>query len=397
MTRERCWKYDWVVEFDIKAAFDQIDHGLLLKAVRRHIKADWILLYIERWLTAPFETADGARLPRVRGTPQGEVVSPMLMNLFMHYALDTSMQRHFPQCPFARYADDAVVHCRSQAQAQEVMHAIASRLAECGLEMHPEKSGIVYCRDRSRTQAYPNVTFTFLGFLFRPRRVMTRSGQLSTSFLPGVSRDALKRMRQTVRGWRLPRQTFRSLVELADQCNPTIRGWWNYYGAFYRTTMQVLGRYLDRKLARWARCKYKTLRRHKRRSEEWLHKMRKAYPRQFVHWQFLGVKGFSQTSRPCPQSRNVWIPDCCRGSRGRYDRADGWSVRSGTRGSICSCRSTTRRARRYGYHWGLRLHDLISKDYSCGGSGPGDDVQPNAIALARYTHPAGLSVGRFSC
>ncbi|CAE6812349.1 hypothetical protein R75465_05452 [Paraburkholderia aspalathi] len=140
------------------------------------------------------------------------------------------MQRHFPQCPFARYADDAVVHCRSEAQAQEVIHAIASRLAECGLEMHPEKSGIVYCRDRSRTQAYPNVTFTFLGFLFRPRRVMTRSGQLSTSFLPGVSRDALKRMRQTVRGWRLPRQTFRSLVELADQCNPTIGDWWNYYG-----------------------------------------------------------------------------------------------------------------------------------------------------------------------
>ena len=291
VTRERCWKYDWVVEFDIKAAFDQIDHGLLLKAVRRHIKADWILLYIERWLTAPFETADGARLPRVRGTPQGGVVSPTLMNLFMHYALDTWMQRHFPQCPFARYADDAVVHCRSEAQAQEVMHAIASRLAECGLEMHPEKSGIVYCRDRSRTQAYPNVAFTFLGFLFRPRRVMTRSGQLSTSFLPGVSRDALKRMRQTVRGWRLPRQTFRSLVELADQCNPTIRGWWNYYGAFYRTAMQGLGRYLDRKLARWARCKYKTLRRHKRRSDEWLHKMKKAYPRQFVHWQFLGVKG----------------------------------------------------------------------------------------------------------
>ena len=260
VTRKRCWQYDWVVEFDIKAAFDQIDHDLLLKAVRRHIKEDWILLYIERWLTAPFETADGARLPRERGTPQGGVVSPILMNLFMHYAFDTWMKRHFPQCPFARYADDAVVHCRSQEQAEEVMDAIASRLAECGLEMHPEKSKIVYCKDRSRTQAYPNVHFTFLGFLFRPRRVMSRSGQLSTSFLPGVSRDALKRMRRKVRGWRLPRQTFRSLVELAEQCNPTIRGWWNYYGAFYRTAMNGLGQYLDRKLARWARCKYKTLR-----------------------------------------------------------------------------------------------------------------------------------------
>ncbi|CAB3810504.1 hypothetical protein LMG28614_07290 [Paraburkholderia ultramafica] len=290
VTRERCWKYDWVVEFDIKAAFDQIDHGLLLKAVRKHIKADWILLYIERWLTAPFETADGARLPRVRGTPQGGVVSPILMNLFMHYAFDAWMQRYFPQCLFARYADDAVVHCRSEAQAQEVMHAIASRLAECGLQMHPEKSKIVYCKDRSRNEAYPNVTFTFLGFLFRPRRVLTKSGRLSTSFLPGVSPAALKRMRQAARRWRLPRQTSGSLVDLAEQCNPTIRGWWNYYGAFYRTAMHGLGQYLDRKLVRWAQRKYKTLRRHKRRSEEWLHKMKKAYPRQFVHWQFQGAQ-----------------------------------------------------------------------------------------------------------
>ncbi|KAG0162219.1 hypothetical protein DFQ30_002620, partial [Apophysomyces sp. BC1015] len=235
----------------IAAAFDQIDHGLLLKAVRKHIKTDWILLYIERWLTAPFETEDGARLPRVRGTPQGGVVSSILMNLFMHYAFDVWIQRHFPQCLFARYADDAVVHCRSEAQAQEIMHAIALRLVTCGLQMHPEKSKIVYCKDRSRTQTYPNVTFTFLGFLFRPRRVLIRSGRLSTSFLPGVSPAALKRMRQTVRGWRLPRQTLRSLVELAEQCNPTIRGWWNYYGAFYRTAMHGLGRYLDRQFMHW--------------------------------------------------------------------------------------------------------------------------------------------------
>jgi len=290
VTRKRCWQYDWVVEFDIKAAFDQIDHDLLLKAVRKHIKVDWLLLYIERWLTAPFETADGARLPRARGTPQGGVVSPMLMNLFMHYTFDAWMQRHFPQCPFARYADDAVVHCRSLAQAQEVIQAIASRLAECGLQMHPEKSKIVYCKDRSRTQTYPEVTFTFLGFLFRPRRVKTKSGQISTSFLPGVSPVALKRMRQTVRGWRLPRRTSGSLVELAEQCNPMIRGWWNYYGAFYRTAMRGLARYLDRKLVRWAQRKYKTLRRHKSRSEEWLHKIKKAYPRQFMHWQFQGAQ-----------------------------------------------------------------------------------------------------------
>jgi len=212
------------------------------------------------------------------------------MNLFMHYAFDCWMQRHLAKCPFARYADDAVVHCRTQEQAQEVMQAIASRLAECGLTMHPEKSKIVYCKDRSRTQAYPTVTFTFLGFQFRPRRAQTKHGHVSTSFLPGASPVALKRMREQVRGWRLTGQTSKRLVEVAKQCNPTIRGWWNYYGAFYRSAMHGLCRYLDRKIVRWARRKYKTLRRHKRRGEEWLQKIKEAQPRMFDHWQSHGAK-----------------------------------------------------------------------------------------------------------
>jgi RNA-directed DNA polymerase len=132
VTRKRCWQYDWIVEFDIKAAFDQIDHTLLMKAVRSHIKEGWLLLYIERWMTAPFETADGVTQPRTQGTPQGGVISPILMNLFMHYAFDRWMKRTHSQCPFARYADDAVVHCRSQAQAEAVMRSIALRLGECG-------------------------------------------------------------------------------------------------------------------------------------------------------------------------------------------------------------------------------------------------------------------------
>ncbi|MEX3968631.1 group II intron reverse transcriptase/maturase [Paraburkholderia sp. EG286B] len=226
VTRKRCWQYDWVVEFDIKAAFDQIDHALLLKAVRHHIKEGWILLYIERWLTAPFETAEGASLPRMRGTPQGGVVSPILMNLFMHYTFDSWMQRTWPQSPFARYADDAVVHCRSLAQAQAVMQAIAERLAECGLTMHPEKSKIVYCKDGKRTGTYPNVQFTFLGFTFRPRRALSKHRRLFTGFLPAVSNDALKRMRHTVRSWRIHRRTPATLDELAQECNSTIQGWW---------------------------------------------------------------------------------------------------------------------------------------------------------------------------
>lgn len=288
VTRKRCWRYDWVVEFDIKAAFDQIDHGLLMKAVRTHIREDWILLYLGRWLTAPFEAQDGTRLPRERGTPQGGVVSPIMMNLFMHYAFDCWMQRTCAQCPFARYADDAVVHCRSRRQAVYVMRAIASRLAECGLTMHPEKSRIVYCKDSNRTERHSHVSFTFLGFTFRPRKAQSKQRHIFTSFLPGASDEALKRMRQTVRGWKLNRQTQVTLAELAQQYNPMIQGWWNYYGTFYQTAMHGIFQHIDRTLERWARRKYKALSGRKRRSVEWLRKMRDVYPRLFLHWHVIG-------------------------------------------------------------------------------------------------------------
>ena len=288
VTRKRCWQYDWVVEFDIKAAFDQIDHGLLLKAVRTHIKERWILLYLERWLAAPFETAEGEQLPRQRGTPQGGVVSPILMNLFMHYAFDIWMKRKHPQCPFSRYADDGVVHCHSQEQAREVMQSIASRLAEFGLTMHPGKSQIVYCKDSNRTQSYPHVYFTFLGFTFRPRKAKSKTHRIFTSFLPGVSADALKQMRQTVRGWKLNRQTYVTLAELAKQYNPIIQGWWNYYGTFYPTAMLHIYQHIDRALERWARRKYKTLSGRKRCSVQWLRKRKDAEPQLFHHWRAIG-------------------------------------------------------------------------------------------------------------
>lgn len=284
ITRQRCWQHDWVVEFDIKGAFDHIDHGLLMKAVRTHIREDWILLYVGRWLTAPFEAEDGTQALRQSGTPQGGVVSPLLMNLFMHYAFDCWMKRNYPQCPFARYADDAVVHCHSQKQAVSMMQFIASRLEECGLTMHPEKSKVVYCKHSRRTGTYPHVQFTFLGFTFRPRKALNKQNQPFTSFLPGASDDALKRMRQTVRGWKLHRQTSVKLADLAQQYNPTIRGWWQYYGAYYRTAMRELSQYMDRKLEQWARRKYKTLLKRKQRSAEWLGKMKEVSPQMFYHW-----------------------------------------------------------------------------------------------------------------
>ena len=288
-TRERCWKYDWVLEFDIKGLFDNIDHELLLRAVRKHIACKWALLYIERWLKAPMVKEDGTVIERSCGTPQGGVVSPIMANLFMHYTFDLWMKRTNPTCPFARYADDAVVHCRTRKQAEEVMQLIALRLAECGLTMHPEKSKVVYCKDSNRTASYPHVTFTFLGFTFRPRRALDRRKKAFTNFLPAVSADALKRMRKEVRGWRIHRQSSGTLDELARQYNPRIRGWWNYFGAFYRSAMHKLFQYIDGKLMQWATCKYKTLSRHKTRSARWLRRVSKQSPQLFYHWSVAGT------------------------------------------------------------------------------------------------------------
>ena len=288
ITRKRCWQYDWVVEFDIRAAFDGIDHGLLMKAVRSHIRDKWILLYIERWLVAPFETANGEQLPRKCGVPQGGVVSPILMNLFMHYTFDAWMQRTNPFCPFARYADDAVVHCRSHEQAGAVMQSIAARLMECGLAMHPEKSKIVYCKDSNRTQSYPDVHFTFLGFTFKPRKAVSKQKRVFTSYLPAISTDAMKRIREEIGNWQIHRRTPSTMAELAKQYNPVIQGWWNYYGAFYPTALRRLSQHIDQKLEQWARRKYKTLLRHDRRSVEWLRRRKIENPQMFAHWSING-------------------------------------------------------------------------------------------------------------
>ncbi len=211
VTRQRCWEYDWVVKFDVKGAFDNLEHDLLMRLLRKHTDCRWVLLYVERWLQAPSVTEDGEVTERERGTPQGGVVSPLLMNLFMHYAFDRWMRREVGTCPYARYADDGVVHCRTERQARWVKHRVAERFRACGLDLHPTKTQIVYCKDSNRCEDYPQIQFTFLGFTFRPRRASNRAGQLFTGFLPGASDAELKRMRQVIRSWHLPRQTQRTV------------------------------------------------------------------------------------------------------------------------------------------------------------------------------------------
>lgn len=287
-TRERCWQSDWVVEFDIKGAFDHIDHKLLIKALRYHKVPSWIELYIRRWLIAPSVSPDGTENDRTCGIPQGGVISPLLMNLFMHYAFDRWMRRTFPTCAFARYADDAVVHCRSKRQAEFVYRSIEDRLKTCFLTMHPEKSAIVYCKDSNRRGQHAQRQFTFLGFTFRARSAVNRNGARFTSFLPAVSDEALKRMRGVIRAWRLVRRTPATLEEFSEKYNRTLRGWWQYYGTFYPTQLYRLGNYLDQRLAYWARRKFKRLAGHPKRSREWLRRMRNAQPWLFVHWENSG-------------------------------------------------------------------------------------------------------------
>jgi group II intron reverse transcriptase/maturase len=291
VTRERCWKYDWAVELDVKGAFDNLDHNLLMKALRKHTHCKWVLLYVERWLKAPSLTDSGELRERGRGTPQGGVVSPLLMNLFMHYAFDRWMRDITANCPFARYADDAVVHCRSEWQARWVKEQLAIRFSACGLELHPEKTRIVYCKDGKRRGEYPVTQFTFLGFTFRPRRAVSSAGKHFTGFLPGVSREAQKAMSQRIRSWHLPRQTPGTLAEFSAHYNAVLRGWWNYYGSFYPTALAPVFMRFDLALALWARRKFKRLRGHKRRSWHWLAQMARREPHLFVHWRTRYAKG----------------------------------------------------------------------------------------------------------
>ena len=283
VTRERCWEYDWIVEFDIRRAFDELDWDLMRKAISKHVKDPWAQLYIERWLTAPAVKADGQVVPRTKGVPQGSVIGPILMNAYMHYTFDAWMQREHPCNPFARYADDAVAHCRSESEAQALLSAIGERLRECKLEMHPEKSGVVYCKDDRRPQQYPRIQFTFLGYTFRPRRTKGRNGKARTGFLPAVSAAAIKRMRSTIREWGLPRQTSVGLHELARRYNPSLRGWLNYYGHFYKSAMRLVFDHFDRGLRNWARRKYRKFAHSPRRVRRWLQKMTHRHPRLFIH------------------------------------------------------------------------------------------------------------------
>ena len=291
ITRKRCWRYDWVVEFDIKGLFDNIPHDLLLKAVEKHTDSAWIKLYIKRWLTAPMQLSDGSQQARNKGTPQGGVISPILSNLYLHYVFDKWLQQHYSTVVWCRYADDGLLHCRSEAQAHFLLKVIRQRFEQCGLELHPVKTKIVYCKDGRRKGNHANTSFDFLGFNFRRRGCWVQSQNCRVlGFTPAVSRDALKAMRVKIRKSCLRHRTDLSLKDIADWLNPIMRGWLAYYGGFNRSAMYAIIRHVNKTLARWAMRKYKALGRGKTRARLFLERCMKETPGLFVHWR-EGMKG----------------------------------------------------------------------------------------------------------
>jgi RNA-directed DNA polymerase len=290
--RERCWKKDWAVDLDIEKFFDSVDHDLLVKAVEANTDLPWVVLYVRRWLVAPMASPDGTVRARDRGTPQGSAVSPVLANLFLHYAFDMWMARRFPDITFERYVDDAVVHCVSQRQAEYVRDAVAGRMIEVGLRLHPDKTRIVYCKDNRRRGTYACTSFTFLGFTFRPRSAKDKHGTMFPSFLPAISKDALKEISRQVRSRRIHLRTGLSLSDLAKEINPIVRGWMTYYGRFYRSALYPLLKRINTYVIRWAGKKYRRLRSFKK-SYAWWWGLVERYPTGFAHWKWAA--GFAWT------------------------------------------------------------------------------------------------------
>lgn len=284
--RQRCWKYDWIIDLDVQKFFDEVPWDLIVRAVEAVTDCRWVLLYVKRWLAAPLKHPDGTLQERDKGTPQGSAVSPVLANLFMHYAFDSWVARNYPDCPFERYADDGVVHCKSRRQAEYVLAAIAARMKEVGLRLHPDKTRIVYCKDSNRRGKHEHTSFTFLGYTFRPRKARRKDGAMFTSFLPAISPEALKAKSARLRELRIHRHTNLTLEDLAGWLNPIVAGWMRYYGRYYRSALYPLLRRVNVYVRRWAGKKYKRLRTYKRFKQWWV-RLLKREPGLFAHWQWV--------------------------------------------------------------------------------------------------------------
>ncbi|MDV6248735.1 group II intron reverse transcriptase/maturase [Wolbachia endosymbiont of Zaprionus taronus] len=288
--RKRCWWYDWTIDLDISGFFDNLDHELALQAIKKYTDCKWVILYVERWMKSPIQLADGSKVVRDKGVPQGGSVSPIISNIFMHHAFDEWMRQKHPTIPFERYVDDVIVHCKTKKQADFMRIVIKERLAQFKLRLHPEKTQIVYCKDDTRKGEFSAQSFDFLGYTFRPR--LAKNNKLTVSFLPAISNKAKKKITKTIRSWRIHRIVYTTLEEISKKIDPIVRGWFQYYGRFYKSEMYPSLRNIERYLIKWARTKYKRLRKHGRLARQFLGKVRKRSPNIFHHWTLgLGSKG----------------------------------------------------------------------------------------------------------
>lgn len=286
--RQMCWQYDWLVDLDIKGFFDNIDHKLMMQAVAVHTKSKWILLYIERWLKASVQFKDGTLVKRDQGTPQGGVISPLLANLFLHYAFDRWLSETYRDNPFERYADDAIVHCQTEEEAKSIKQALSERMEQCKLELHPKKTKIVYCKDDKRKEEAEITSFDFLGYTFRMRTAKNKRGQLFNGFNPAISSKAANRIRNEIRSWELQRRSDLSIFDISTRYNAILRGWIGYYCKFNRTVFYPILKQFNQILVNWANRKYKKLHNRKKRLFRWLKLMAQKHPKLFYHWT-LGI------------------------------------------------------------------------------------------------------------
>lgn len=292
VTRQRCWRYDWVLEYDIRGLFDNIDHQLLLKAIKKHTNNKWVILYIERWLKTPMQMPDGSLQEKVKGVMQGGVISPVLSNLFLHYVFDVWMSKHHPTIPWSRYADDGLAHCETEQQAKQLLAELEQRFSKCGLEFNTTKTKIVYCKDANRKGSYSKESFEFLGYSYRGRWTKnSKNGKMFLSFVPAVSNLALKSMRAKTRKRKFHKRTDLNLNDIAKMYNPVLRGWIEYYGKYHRSGLHSVVRHFNKSLVSWAMRKYKKLRGRKIRATTFMERIAEKEPSLFAHWK-LGMVGF---------------------------------------------------------------------------------------------------------
>ena len=285
--RKNVRKYAWVIDLDIKGFFDNIDHELLMLAVEKHVEERWIKMYIRRWLEMPVQTKSGKLITKQgKGTPQGGVISPLLANLFLHYVLDKWLSIKYPEISFVRYADDAIIHCRTQSEAEVVLKAIGDRVSECKLQLHEKKTKIAYCKDYRRKEKFENVKFDFLGFSFKPQSMKSKLNKgMFLGFDLSISKASRSKIVDEIRKTNLHRWTTARIEDIAEVLNPKIRGWINYYGKYRKWELNRTLRRLHQRLAKWLLNKYKRLKWSFRRAFKLLEKIKISKPSLFAHWE----------------------------------------------------------------------------------------------------------------